>query len=108
MRLRSSAATAVAATAMALTASLALPATAAQATITSCQHGPTGSGDSWRAYSCSSTNPGPDRFRAIAYCVRENGSRTTAYGAWARPIGGVSVATCPVNYFASSGGWQGN
>jgi len=91
--------------ALGVTATLALPATAAQATIGTCQHGPTSGYVGWQAHHCDSTDPGRDRFRAIAYCIREGGSRQTAYGPWMSVINNTSVATCPVNFSAYSGGY---
>ena len=50
------------------------------------------------------TDTGRCQYRAVAYCVREDGSRRTTYGPWVNRIPyPVSVAICPVNYSASSG-----
>ena len=105
MRTRSIAAAAAAATALGFTASLALP-MPAQAVISSCKHGPTSGYVGWQAYQCSSNNPGADRYRAIARCIREDGTRRTAYGRWEKVIDTTSVATCPVNFSAYSGGYE--
>lgn len=90
--------------ALGVSATLALPAVAAQATPSNCWSGQWNNYDGWQGKCNTITNPGTDRYRAVAYCIRENGSTRTAYGPWVSSIPyPVSVAVCPVNYSASSG-----
>lgn len=103
-RTRSIAARVVATAALGVVAMLAPPAAAAQATPSNCWSGQWNGYSGWQGKCNTITNPGTDRYRAVANCVRENGSTRTAYGPWVSSIPyPVSVAACPVNYSASSG-----
>ncbi|MEV0382668.1 hypothetical protein [Nonomuraea sp. NPDC050643] len=82
----------------------ALPATTAQAALIDCWNRQWNSGAGWYGGCAGSTRPGTDKYRAIAYCIRENGSTRTAYGPWVNIIPYPdSIAICPVNYFAYDG-----
>jgi hypothetical protein len=104
MRTRSIAARVLAIAALGASATLALPATVSQATLSNCWNGQWNNYDGWQGKCNTSTRPGSDRYRAVAYCIRENGSTRTAYGPWVSSIPyPVSVAVCPVNYSAYGG-----
>ncbi|GIF39385.1 hypothetical protein [Actinoplanes xinjiangensis] len=63
----------------------------------------------WQAGCNTTTRPGNDQWRAIAYCVRENNPsvRVTVYGGWVGGAGGVtSIARCASNYSPNSGTYQ--
>ncbi|MBP2327454.1 hypothetical protein JOF56_007839 [Kibdelosporangium banguiense] len=104
MLMRSTAVRVLVTAALGVSATLALPAAVAQAEPRSCWSRSWNGNDGWQGKCDEITYPGRDRYRAVAYCVRENGSRRTAYGPWISSIPyPVSYATCPVNYSASSG-----
>ncbi|MFC4068193.1 hypothetical protein, partial [Actinoplanes subglobosus] len=63
----------------------------------------------WQAGCDTTSRPGNDQWRAIAYCVRDNNPniRVTVYGGWVGGAGGVkSIARCALNYSPSSGTYQ--
>ncbi|MBO3751779.1 hypothetical protein J5X84_37390 [Streptosporangiaceae bacterium NEAU-GS5] len=82
-----------------------LPATAAQAALSDCSSGQWNNWAGWQGRCLGTTRPGTDKYRAIAYCIRENGSTRTAYGPWvlAVPQLPYSIAQCSVNYWAYDG-----
>lgn len=107
MRIRSIALRVLATAALGVSATLVLPAAAAQAAPSGCWSGQWNNYDGWQGKCGTITYPGVDGYRAVAYCAREDGSRRTVYGAWVTNIPyPVSIAACPVNWFASGGTLQ--
>ena len=107
MRIRSTAVRVLVTAALGVSATLVLPAAVAQAVPSNCWSGQWNSWDGWQGACGTLTYPGKDGYRAIAYCIREDGSTRTVYGPWVTSIPyPVSVAACPVNYSAYGGTLQ--
>jgi hypothetical protein len=87
-----------------------LPAAAAHATPDNCSSGyweGSGGQSGWWAYCSKQTNPGTDRWRAVAVCDRQGRTTTTVYGPWTGGVAaGRSIAVCPSGYDAVSGSYQ--